>query len=180
MSAVLLYRIYHHLLYGVRSNILTRLAYSAFWLAARMHAIMVGIEIDANAHIGNGFFINHFGAIIIGPAIIGDNCNISQSVTIGKSSKVAEWEFRDAETVDVPTIGNRVWIGPGAVIAGPVTIADDASVSANSLVTRDIPSGGIAMGVPAQVVSMKGSFRQIGYRGMEVDEGRTAALLATR
>jgi serine acetyltransferase len=59
-------------------------------------------------------------------------------------------------------------------------VADDASVSANSLVTRDIPAGGIAMGVPAQVVSTKGSFRQVRYRGMEVDEGRAAALLATQ
>jgi serine O-acetyltransferase len=180
LSAVMLYRVYHHLLHGVRSNTFTRLAYSAVWLPARMHAVIVGIEIDANAHIGSGLFINHFGAIIIGPANIGENCNISQSVTIGRSSKVSQWEHEDAEPLDIPTIGNRVWIGPGAVIAGLLTVADDASVSANSLVTRDIPAGGIAMGVPAQVVSTKGSFRQVRYRGMEVDEGRAAALLATR
>ena len=179
LPAVILYRICHHLLYGVQPNLLTKLAYVAFWLVARVYAIVVGIEIDPNAHIGSGLFINHFGAIIITSAIIGDNCNISQSVTIGKSSKAADWEIEGTGVVDIPTIGNRVWIGPGAVIAGPITVGDDASVSANSLVTRDIPPGGIAIGVPAQVVSMKGSFRQIKYRGMELDADRSAALLAT-
>jgi serine O-acetyltransferase len=180
LLAILLYRICHHLLHGVRPNPATKLAYGAVWLAARWYAIAVGIEIDANAHIGPGLFINHFGAIIIGPANIGENCNIAQSVTIGKSSMVTDWELETSNAVDAPTIGDRVWIGPGAVIAGPVNVGDDASVSAITLITRDVPACGVALGVPAQIVSAKGSFRQVRYRGMEDDAARTAAFPETR
>jgi len=178
--AILLYRICHHLLYAVRPSIATKLAYGILWLGARFYSIAVGIEIDSNAHIGPGLFINHFGAIIIGPGRIGENCNISQSVTIGKSSMVTDWELESADVLDVPTIGDRVWMGPGAVIAGPVTVGNDASLAANTLVIRDVPAGGVAMGVPAQILSMKGSFRQVRYRGMDADAERTAAVLETR
>jgi serine O-acetyltransferase len=180
LFAVLLYRLCHHLRYAVRQNIFTRLAYSVLWVAGRPYAIVVGIEIDVNAHIGAGFFINHFGGIIVTSAIIGRNCNMSQSVTIGKSSRFSDWELTDGDAADVPTIGDRVWIGPGAVIAGPVSIGNDVSVAANSLVTRDVPSSGVAMGVPAEIISMKGSFGQIGYRGMARDPDRMDALQAAQ
>ncbi|WP_187366498.1 serine O-acetyltransferase [Trebonia kvetii] len=180
LLAILIYRVCHHLLYGAEPNIATKLSYGALWLASRWYAIAVGIEIDSHAHIGPGLFINHFGAIIVGPAYIGENCNIAQSVTIGKSSMVTDWELETVDVLDVPTIGDRVWIGPGAVIAGPVSVGNDASVSANTLVIRDVQPRGVAMGVPAQIVSVKGSFRQVRYRGMEDDAERTAAILETR
>lgn len=178
--AVLLYRIWHHLLCGTRANILTKLAYAVIWLASRPYMVVVGIEIDPYAHIGTGLLINHFGSIMIGPATIGENCNIGQNVTIGLSAKAALWELEGGEAADCPTVGDRVWIGPGAIVAGPVTVGDDAAVGANSLVTRDVPPAGIALGVPAQVVSTKGSFRQVSYRGMDLDAGRTAALCAAQ
>jgi serine O-acetyltransferase len=180
LLAVMLYRICHHLLCAVRPNALTKLAYALIWLVGRPYMIVVGIEIDPHAHIGGGLFINHFGSIIISSATIGENCNIAQNVTIGMSSKAALWELEGSGAGDSPTVGDRVWIGSGAVIAGPVTVGDDASVAANSLVTRDIPPAGIVMGVPAQVVSTKGSFRQVAYRGMDVDTDRTAALFAAQ
>jgi serine O-acetyltransferase len=181
LTAVLLYRICHQLRYGPRSNALSKLAYVPAWLIARWYAIKVGIEIDPNAHIGCGLFINHFGGVVIGPVTIGDNCNIAQTVTLGRSSRVAEWDLREAaDVVDVPSIGNRVWIGPGAVIAGPVVVGDDASIAANSLVTRDVPAAGVALGVPAQVISVKGSFGQVRYRGRDDDPDRAQALLAAR
>jgi serine O-acetyltransferase len=181
LPAVLLYRICHQLRYGARSNALSKLAYVPAWLIARWYAIKVGIEIDPNAHIGTGLFLNHFGGVVIGPVTMGDNCNIAQTVTLGRSSRVAEWDLREADdVVDVPSIGNRVWIGPGAVIAGPVVVGDDASIAANSLVTRDVPAAGVAMGVPAQVISMKGSFGQVRYRGRDDDPDRAQALLAAR
>lgn len=178
--AVLSYRICHHLLCAARPNVLTKLAYTLIWLAGRPYMIAAGIEIDPHAHIGSGLFINHFGSIIITSATIGENCNIAQNVTIGMSSKADLWEIEGSGVRDTPVLGDRVWIGSGAVVAGPVTVGDDASVAANSLVTRDIPPAGIAMGVPAQVVSTKGSFRQVSYRGMDMDPDRTAALFAAQ
>lgn len=178
LMAVVLYRICHHLRYGhnARPNMLTKLAYAPCWLTSRWYAIKVGIEIDPAAHIGGGLFINHFGGVIIGPVTIGNNCNIAQNVTLGRSSKMADWEEPGSLGIsDAPTIGDRVWIGPGAVVAGPIAVGNDASIAANSLVTRDVPAAGIAMGVPAQVVSSKGSFRQVSYRGMDQDPDRLQA-----
>ncbi|WP_416879523.1 serine O-acetyltransferase, partial [Litorimonas sp.] len=52
----------------------------------------------------------------------------------------------------VPKIGNRVHIGPGAQILGPVTIGDDAIIGANAVVLIDIPKAATAVGVPAKVL----------------------------
>lgn len=79
---------------------------------------------------------------------------------------------------DVPALGDRVWVGPGAVIAGGVTVGDDVAVGANSLLVRDVPPRGVVVGVPARLVSRLGSFAQILYREMDSDEGRKAALAA--
>ena len=48
-----------------------------------------------------------------------------------------------------PTVGNRVTIGSGARILGPVTVGDDTQVGANAVVVKDVPAGAVAVGVPA-------------------------------
>ncbi|MGO8889868.1 MAG: hypothetical protein ACLP8X_15520 [Streptosporangiaceae bacterium] len=78
----------------------------------------------------------------------------------------------------LPTLGDRVWVGPGAVVAGDVAIGDDASVGANSLVVRDVPPRGVVLGVPARLVSRRGSFTQVRYREMDNDDERKASLAA--
>jgi len=50
-------------------------------------------------------------------------------------------------------IGDRVFIGTNTVVAKPVTIGSGAVVAANSLITRDVPSYSVVMGVPARVVA---------------------------
>ena len=71
-----------------------------------------------------------------------------------------------------------MWVGPGAVVAGDITVGDDAAVSAISLVVRDVPPRGVVVGVPARLVSRRGSFAQLMYRGMETDADRMASLAA--
>ena len=171
--ALIPYRLCHHFLYQFRPRVLGKLLAVPAFAAQRMAVLLFGIEIDLRAHIGGGLFINHFGGIIVGPVNIGANCNISQGVTLGRSSRVT-----GSSVGDVPTLGDRVWLGPGAVVAGPITVGDDATVAANSLVTRDVPARGLAMGVPAKIVSLRGSFRQVSYRGMADDPQRSAALTA--
>lgn len=115
--------------------------------------ITTGISIPASATIGPSFYIGHFGGIILNAkTVIGANCNISQGVTIGVSGT--------NEHRGVPIIGNNVYIGANAVIAGKIIVGDDVLIGANSLVTSDLPSKSVAIGVPAIVVSSKGS---IGY-----------------
>jgi serine acetyltransferase len=77
-------------------------------------------------------------------------------------------------------IGDRVYIGPGACLFGPIEVGDDVAVGANAVVTRSLPDRAVAVGIPAQIVSQKGSFDYVQYRGMEVDASRLASLSRTR
>jgi len=179
--AVIIYRLAHHFYYRFKPRSLGRLLCAPIFVASRLCGLVLGIEISPHAHIGYGLFVNHFGGIRIGEVKIGENCNVAQHVTCGDSSLVATAEINaDNQIVGMPTLGNRVWVGPGAVIVGPVTIGDDAVVAGNTVVTHDIPPFCVAMGVPAEVVSKRGSFRQVTYRGMAEDRDRSAALMAQR
>ena len=50
------------------------------------------------------------------------------------------------------TVGNNVWFGAGVIVLGGVTIGDNVVIGAGSVVTRSIPSGVIATGIPARVI----------------------------
>ena len=177
----LLYRLCHYFSQRCKPRILGTALLALTYIPFRMLAILFGIEINPRAHIGAGVLINHFGGIHIGPVVMGENCNISHGVTIGRSSRVHGSEQDSVtEFFDTPTFGNRVWLGVGAIISGPVTLGADSVVAGNSLVTRDVPPRGVAMGVPAKIVSYKGSFKQVAYRGMESDPDRLAVLAEVR
>ena len=67
---------------------------------------------------------------------IGDNCRIGMNVMItGKTpyKKVAK-------------IGNNVWIGPGAIISGPVIIEDNVIIESNSLILNSVPKNKFELG----------------------------------
>jgi len=49
-----------------------------------------------------------------------------------------------------PTLGDRVVVGAGAKILGPVWVGDDVQVGANAVVVKDVPAGSVAVGVPAR------------------------------
>jgi len=167
--AVLAYRLTHYALTRVRPRQLSALlATPAFALQRLLHPI-TGVEINTRAHIGPGLLIPHRGTIIIGAVRMGRCCNISQGVTIGRST------LEEGGEVDTPTLGDRVWIGPGAVVAGPLHIGDDATIGSNSVPMRDVPPCGVVMGVPARLVSERGSFAQVAYRGMDQDQDRVLA-----
>jgi serine O-acetyltransferase len=115
-----------------------------------------GIEIFPTTQIGEGFYIGHFGGIIINPkAKIGKNCNISQGVTIGQSNR--------GKTAGFPTIGNNVFIGPGVKILGGITIGDNVAIGANAVVTKSFGDGSVIAGVPAKLLSKEGVEGYIDY-----------------
>ena len=103
-----------------------------------------GIQIPTKAKIGKGFYIGHFGTIIVNPEVeIGENVNIASGVTIGKTNR--------GEKKGVPQIGNKVWIGTNAVIVGNIKIGDDVLIAPNAYVNMDIPSNSIVIGNPAVI-----------------------------
>jgi len=100
----------------------------------------LGIQISPAADIGPGLYIGHFGGVIIsGRAKIGANVSLSQGVTIGSSL---------GPNAQAPIIGNRVYIGPGAVLYGGISIGDGAKIGANTVIHKDIPPNRIAVAWP--------------------------------
>jgi serine O-acetyltransferase len=90
-----------------------------------------GIEIHPGAQIGKRFFIDHGIGVVIGETCeIGDDVMLYHNVTLGAR--------RFATGKRHPTIGNRVVIGAGAKILGPVNVADDARISYNSVILEDV------------------------------------------
>lgn len=112
-----------------------------------------GIEIHPGASIGKRFFIDHGAGVVIGETTeIGDDVVIYQGVTLGGVSL--------SKGKRHPTIGSSVVIGAGAAVLGPVTIGEDAMIGAGSVVVKDVPPGGVAVGVPAMVIPRR---RQPGH-----------------
>jgi serine O-acetyltransferase len=105
--------------------------------------ILTGIELHCETKVGRRLLIEHFGGIIIsGDAVIGDDVVIRQGVTIGLKNKAVRGS---------PIIGNRVDIGAGAKLLGPIRIGDDAVIGANAVVLCDVPPGSLAVGIPAVI-----------------------------
>lgn len=110
----------------------------------------LGISIPVGTRIGSGFYIGHFGGIVVSAnAVIGRNCNISQGVTIGRANR--------GRNKGYPVLGDNVYIGPGAVIAGSVRIGNNVAIGANCVVTRDVPDDSVVVGIPGRVISRDGS-----------------------
>lgn len=103
------------------------------------------IEIHPGAQIGRRFVIDHGGGIVIGEtAIVGNDCVLYHGVTLGGVST--------SQVKRHPTLGDRVMIGAGAKVLGPVKLGDDVKVGANAVVLQDIESATIVAGIPARVI----------------------------
>ncbi|HIY94762.1 MAG TPA: serine O-acetyltransferase [Candidatus Rothia avicola] len=104
---------------------------------------MTGVEIHPGATIGRRFFIDHGMGVVIGETTeIGDDVMMYHGVTLGGRS--LEKGKRH------PTIGDRVTIGAGAKVLGPVLIGADSAIGGNSVVVHDHPEDSIITGIPAR------------------------------
>ncbi len=129
---------------------LWRVAHAVARLMHRRLRFKFGISIPYTTQIGPGFYIGHFGGIVINEAVrIGRNCNISHGVTIGQTNR--------GQRRGVPEIGEGVYLGPGAVLVGAICIGNGCAVGANAVVTRDLCDNAVAVGNPARVISTAGS-----------------------
>ena len=94
--------------------------------------------------VGPGLFVLHGDGTFVSAEKIGENCWINQQVVIGYSNET-----------DIPSIGNNVTIYAGAKIIGKVSVGDNATIGANSVVIEDVPPNVTVMGVPARVIWSK-------------------------
>lgn len=112
--------------------------------------IRFGIDIPYNTEIGHGLYIGHHGGIVVNhDARIGRNCNINHGVTIGTTY--------GGKHPGTPVIGDNVYLGPGSKIIGGIKIGNNVAVGANAVVTTHVPDNAIVAGVPARIISYKGS-----------------------
>ena len=109
---------------------------------------LTGSEIHPGATIGRRLFIDHgFGVVIGETAVIGDDVTMYHQVTLGGRG----W-WRDGKgSRRHPSVGDRVVLGVGATVLGPVHIGEDARVGAHALVLCDVPAGARVDAPPSTV-----------------------------
>ena len=129
-----------HWLYGGHLYFLAR-------LVNHLARFLTAIDIHPGARIGRNFFIDHGFTVVGETAEIGDDVTIYQNVTLGGTNPTTgEGGKRH------PTLRDRVVIGSGAQILGPVEVGEGGKVGANAVVTKDVPAGATVVGIPAKAV----------------------------
>ncbi len=105
-----------------------------------------GISISFETCIGPGFYIGHFGNIVVyKDVIIGKNCNIAQGVTIGVLGVGKKGS---------PKLGDNVYIGAGAKVLGDIRVGNNVRIGANAVVLHDVPDNATVVGIPAKVIKI--------------------------
>lgn len=101
-------------------------------------------KLPGDVKIGKGtYFVCRGISINLVPGTeIGNNCIIGLRFTTAR-----KFPYKN-----LPVLGNRVWIGPNVVVAGPVRVGDNVVIAANSVVTKSIPDGCIVAGIPAKII----------------------------
>lgn len=112
-----------------------------------MNHLICASSVSIDAEIGDGTIFYHrgIGCVVHPKAVIGKNCKIFQSVTIG-----SKWSKANC-LGEAPRIGDNVMIGAGAVILGTISIGDNSIIGANAVVTHSVPANSLALGVPATI-----------------------------
>lgn len=165
LHAVLWHRV-SHALWNRRLLFLARLSsHFARWLT--------GIEIHPAAKLGRRLVIDHGMGVVIGEtAEVGDDCHFYHQVTLGVARRAGGGKRH-------PTLGNRVIVGAGAKVLGPITIGDNARVGANAVVVDPVPPNTTVVGIPAQPVdrTLRGAPEFDPY-GIPCEENRDPVLCA--
>ncbi len=105
-----------------------------------------GVEIHPAATIGPRLFIDHAAGVVIGEtAQVGADVTVYHGVTLGGLSLDRVKRH--------PTVGDRVIIGAGAKVLGPVEVGADSRVGANAVLVKSVPPNSTVVGVPGQVVA---------------------------
>jgi serine O-acetyltransferase len=132
-------------LYNVhRSNGFHRIELFLLEIINHRLATRLGLSIPKNV-FGAGLCIVHYGTIVVSPKTkIGENCRLHPSTSIG--------DYNGA-----PTLGDNVYIGPGAKLFGNITVGNNVAIGANAVVNTNIPDNVTIGGIPAKIISEKSS-----------------------
>jgi serine O-acetyltransferase len=124
-----------------------RLLYRVLSLIARN---VYGIQLSTSTRIGRRLRIAHqHGIVISGSAVIGDDCLIRHGVTIGLLGGARAGR----SAAGAPQLGDRVEVGVGAVLVGPIRIGDDALIGPNAVVMTHVPAGAIVASPQSRIIA---------------------------
>jgi serine O-acetyltransferase len=141
VQALILYRFYH-MLYKIKLRLFAE-------FLGRINFFLNGAEIDPGSEIGSGCRIWHPSGVIIGRGVrIGSNVSIFSNVVIGG---LGHSMFHHGEP-GYPVIGSNVILYTNTTILGPVTVGDNSTIGAHSLVLNSIPENCMAAGSPARII----------------------------
>jgi serine O-acetyltransferase len=114
-------------------------------LVSLLNFLFFGIEVPPRVYIGPGLVLMHTQGTVLGAASIGKNATIYHQVTLGATGM----DFAYTPNLR-PTVGDGVVIGVGAKVLGGLTLGNGSSVGANAVVLKNVPSGYVAVGIPAK------------------------------
>ena len=112
--------------------------------------------------IGENTYIGEFNNVRAGGGgiTIGNNCLISQHITITASNHCFRknltinsqlWDIEKHSII----IGDDVWVGANSVILPGVTVGNGAVIAAGSVVTKDVPEYAVVLGSPAKILKYR-------------------------
>lgn len=127
---------------SVRPRLLRAPLTLVYLVMSKLLEWMAGIYLPYTVGLGRRVKLEHFGGMILVAEEIGDDVIIRQNTTFGISGL--------NNLTGRPKIGDRVHIGAGAVVIGPVSLGPDAVIGANAVVTKDVSPGQVVGGVPAR------------------------------
>lgn len=108
------------------------------------HDVRFLFSCDVAQKLPRSTHLPHPIGIVIGQqAEIGEHVRIYHNVTIGRKTK---------SSPNYPQVGDHVDIYSGAVIAGDITVGNNATIAANAVVLDDVPEGAVAVGTPAEII----------------------------
>lgn len=150
---LMVYRLGNHLHYRFRVPVLKQL----LWVLYRILYILV-IRIcsqacfPATAKVGARLRLPHGmnGIVVHANAELGDDVTLFHQVTIGTSSLY--------EDNGNPVIGNKVAIGAGAKVLGPIVVEDEVKIGANAVLVKSVPRGATVIGIAGlRIIEAKGA-----------------------
>jgi serine O-acetyltransferase len=110
-----------------------------------------GIDLPWQTRVGGGLALTHgWGLVVNENAVVGRNVTMLHGATLGQRDRLGPDGSRAPG--GSPTIEDEVWIGPHAIIVGPVTVGRGSRIAGGACVFEDVPPQSIVVGNPGRVV----------------------------